>query len=316
MKALERKCLYCYNELGEDETDYHTSCSRIFFGTDTPPSLDFSLNDIADLAVKTLDKSISVTGVQPKLSIDYLRKRGKENRLTIVGLWGQFILKPPFAEFPQMPQIEDLTMHLAELCKIETALHSLIRLKSGELGYISRRFDRLKKEKLHVEDMAQLTGSLTENKYRGSMEKIGKTILIYSDYPGNDVMRLFELTLFSFLTGNADMHLKNFSLLRDQDGEIRLSPAYDLLSTKILIPKDNEELALTLSGRKSKFGRKDFDYFAAKLQINSKAGADIYDRFRNSLPSFKDFISRSFLPDDMKEKYLNLVSERYDILFA
>lgn len=133
-----------------------------------------------------------------------------------------------------MPEVEDLTMHLSELIGIKTAEHLLIKLRSGELEYISKRFDRLKSEKLHLEDMAQITEMLTERKYSSPMEKVGKAILKHSDYAGNDVIRFFQLTLFCFITGNADMHLKNFSLLTNLDGKIILSPAYDLLSTKIL----------------------------------------------------------------------------------
>lgn len=133
-----------------------------------------------------------------------------------------------------MPEVEDLTMHLSELIGIKTAGHLLIKLRSGELAYISKRFDRLKSEKLHLEDMAQITEMLTERRYSSPMEKVGKAILKHSDYAGNDVIRFFQLTLFCFITGNADMHLKNFSLLTNLDGKIILSPAYDLLSTKIL----------------------------------------------------------------------------------
>ncbi len=164
--------------------------------------------------------------------------------------------------------------------------------------------------------MAQLTGSLTEYKYRGSMEKISKIILSYSDYPGNDINRLFELILFSFLTGNSDMHLKNFSLLREQDDEIILSPAYDLLSTKLLIPEDKEDLALTLNGKKNNLSRKDFDIFAGKLSINEKTRSDIYDRFSNIHPSMTGLISKSFLSEEMKAKYSELILKRFSILFA
>ncbi|MCZ2268730.1 MAG: HipA domain-containing protein [Ignavibacteriales bacterium] len=152
----------------------------------------------------------------------------------MVGLWGNYILKPPVEQFPEMPEVEDLTMHLSELIGIKTAEHLLIKLRSGELAYISKRFDRLKSEKLHLEDMAQITEMLTERRYSSPMEKVGKAILKHSDYAGNDVIRFFQLTLFCFITGNADMHLKNFSLLTNLDGKIILSPAYDLLSTKIL----------------------------------------------------------------------------------
>jgi len=316
MEVNSSKCLYCYNSLGKNEIDFHPSCSRKMFGTNSPPSIDFGINDVRELAVKILGKSVSVTGVQPKLSLDYEKRKGGEKRLTIVGLWGKYILKPPYDEYPEMPEIEDLTMHLAELFKINVARHSLIKLKSGELAYISRRFDRTKESKLHLEDMAQLTGVLTEYKYQGSMERIGKIILDYSNYPGNDAIRLFEITLFSFITGNSDMHLKNFSLLRDKDDEIILSPAYDLLSTKLLIPADKEELALSLNGKKNNLRKKDFDYFADRLSINEKALIKIYDHYYNSLSLLNKFIQKSFLSKDMKEKYSQLISDRYRVLFG
>ena len=316
MKDISSKCLYCYNSLEKNEINFHPACSRKFFGKRIPPEIDFGIDDVKELAIKILGKSMSVTGVQPKLSLDYEKKGEMKNRLTIVGLWGRYILKPPFEDYPQMPEIEDLTMHLAELLRINTALHSLIKLKSGELAYISKRFDRIKKDKLHLEDMAQLTGTLTEHKYRSSMEKIGKTMLKYSNFPGNDAIRLFEITLFSYITGNSDMHLKNFSLIRDQDGEIILSPAYDLLSTKLLIPSDEEELALTLNGKKNNIRKKDFDYFGDKLLINKKALSEIYNNFKISFPLLNDFIFKSFLSGDMKEKYSQLISKRYKILFG
>jgi len=190
------KCLYCYNKLENGEIDFHTACSKKFFGSQTPPLVDLDMKRIKELAVEALGKSISVPGVQPKLSLDFKGKGAKENRLTIVGLWGRFILKPPFDDYPEMPEIEDVTMHLSELLNINTSEHSLIKLKSGELAYISKRFDRIKDGKLHVEDMAQLTGTLTEYKYRSSMEKVGKAILKYYSYPGIDEIRFFELQLF------------------------------------------------------------------------------------------------------------------------
>lgn len=304
------KCLYCYNKLNTDEKDFHSACSKKFFGSNIPPLVDLDMNRIKELAIETLGKSISLPGVQPKLSLDFKRKGGKENRLTIVGLWGKYILKPPFENYPEMPALEDLTMHLAQLLDIKTADHCLIRLKSGELAYLSKRFDRLNNEKLHVEDMAQLTGTLTENKYRGSMEMVGKTVLKYSSYPGIDAIRLFELTLFSFITGNSDMHLKNFSLIRNEDDEILLSPAYDLLPTKLLIPTDVEDLALPLNGKKNKLNKKDFDKFSSVLGINEKALRRIYDRFENSSAEMIKFIHKSFLSDEMKERFVSLLESR------
>lgn len=309
------KCLYCYNELGNGETDFHSNCSKKFFGSQIPPLVDLDINEIKKLAVESLGRSVSVTGVQPKLSLDFKKEKGKENRLTIVGLWGRFILKPPFAEYPEMPELEDLTMKMSELLKIPTAEHSLVKLKSGEIAYISKRFDRIKNEKIHVEDMAQLTGTLTENKYRGSMEKIGKVVLKYSSYPGIDAIRLFEITLFSFITGNSDMHLKNFSLLRNEDNEILMSPAYDLLSTKLLIPKDKEDLALPLNGKKSNFRKKDFDQFANGMGINEPALKNAYGKFENAFPGLIELINKSFLSDEMKEKYISFLGQRFNVIW-
>jgi len=314
MKKMS-KCLYCYNKLEAGEKDFHLACSKKFFGSQTPTLVDLDMKRIKELAVEALGKSISVPGVQPKLSLDFKKEKGKENRLTIVGLWGRFILKPPFEDYPEMPELEDLTMHMSELLNINTAKHSLIKLKSGEIAYISKRFDRTKNDKLHVEDMAQLTETLTENKYRGSMERIGKIILKFSSYPGIDAIRFFELALFSFITGNSDMHLKNFSFIRNEDDEIMLSPAYDLLSTKLLIPKDKEDLALPLNGKKSNFRKKDFDSFASQLGINETALRKIYERFGDSFFEMNKLINKSFLSKEMNEKYLVLLDERRNVIW-
>ncbi len=304
------KCLYCYLPLKENEIDFHPGCSKTFFGIENIPEIDFGLDEIDNLALKVLGRSVALTGVQPKLSIELSKEKKGKNRLTIVGLRGNYILKPPFERFPEMPEVEDLTMHLAEQAGLKTAEHSLIRLKSGELAYISKRFDRLKSSKLHLEDMAQITEMLTERKYSGSMEKVGKAILKYSDYAGNDAIRFFELTLFCFIMGNADMHLKNFSLLTNEDNEVTLSPAYDLLSTKILMPEDKEELALTLNGKKSNLHKKDFELFAEKLGINDKVKESVYKKFFSSIKDFNEMIDKSFIKDKTRILYKELINER------
>lgn len=305
-----KKCFYCYSPLKDSEKDFHAKCSKKFFGTELPPEVDFSLDEIEKLAVKVLGKSISLTGVQPKLSVEIVKSNKEPKRLTIVGFWGNYILKPPFSPFLEMPEVEDLTMHLAEEFGIKSADHSLIRLKSGELAYISKRFDRVKSGKLHVEDMAQLTETLTERKYFGSMEKIGKTILRYSSFSGNDAIRFFELTLFCFLTGNADMHLKNFSLLTDEENFISLSPAYDLLSTSLLMPDDKEELALPLSGKKNNLRRKDFEKFAETLGINEKVYRRIIDEKIDTQSRLNGWIDVSFLKSYTKAAYKALLTKR------
>jgi len=226
------RCLYCYQHLAENEPDFHCACSKKIFGQPVPPELPYTETQMEALAVQVVRSQVSITGVQPKISLDIAtgKKKNEPKRFTIVGFWGGYILKPPTRQYPQLPEVEDLTQHLASIAKIEVVPHSLIRLKSGKLAYITKRIDRGKSGKMHMEDMCQLTEKLTEDKYHGSYEQIAKTILKYSTNPGLDVVNFFEQVLFSFLTGNADMHLKNFSLLRKPGTGIILSPAYDMVA--------------------------------------------------------------------------------------
>lgn len=314
MTNIENRCLYCYNTLEKGTIDFHPECCKKFFGFVVPPEIPFTLAGLQEFAVLTLGKSVSVTGVQPKISLEAKPGATKAGRFTIVGMPGNYILKPPVEQYPEMPEIEDLTMHLAELLKIKTAVHSLIRLKSGELAYITKRFDRAKNGKLAVEDMAQLTGTLTENKYRGSMEKIGKIIKQYSNYPAYDLISLYELVLFSFITGNADMHLKNFSLLTNNDGEVMLSPAYDLLSTKLLIPLDNEELALPVNGRKSHLRKSDFIAFSERLEINPVSVQNVHKKFIGKVAVCLEMIEKSFLSANLKNEYKALMANRIAVI--
>ncbi|MDR3626954.1 MAG: HipA domain-containing protein [Ignavibacteriaceae bacterium] len=306
-----KKCLFCYQRLDNSDQDFHKKCSNKIFGNENAPLLELSLNEVENYAVNLLRGSVSLTGVQPKLSVDIEKNKNKHYRLTIVGLWGQYILKPPHSDYPEMPEIEDLTMGMAALAGIKTAEHSLIRMKSGELSYLSRRFDRTPVGKLHVEDFAQLLEVLTERKYSGSIERIGKYILKYSSFPGNDLINLFELVLFCFLTGNSDMHLKNYSLIRDELDDIKLSPAYDLLSTKILLPVDSEEYAITINGKKSNLSKNDFDKLASNFNISKKTTMSIYRKFENAFKSWNTLIENSFISDSTKRKYLSLIQSRF-----
>lgn len=308
----DRKCLYCYRSLEGETGDYHGSCSKAFFGTAEAPILEYTLSDMERLAGEIAIKSVAVTGVQPKLSLDLEAspKDPKRTRLTLVGLWGSYILKPPTKTFPHLPENEDLTMHLAEIAGTVTAEHSLIRLRSGELAYITKRFDRNNGKKIPVEDMCQLTETLTEDKYRSSMEKVGKTLRQYSDAPGLDAFRLFTLTVFCYVTGNADMHLKNFSLIKSADDLTLLSPAYDLVNTRLAMPSDKEEIALTLNAKKNKMTRKDFDFFGRHLKLPEKTMHNAYAMITNSVADMKDMINRSFLNKESKAAYTSILEER------
>ena len=309
MIIMER-CLYCYQSLEQGQVDFHPQCSKKIFGTAVPPVLPYTKADIESLALEVVRSQVTITGVQPKLSVDLEKGKGGEKRFTIVGLWGEYILKPQTEQYPSLPENEDLTMHLASLARIKTVPHSLIRFQDGSLAYITKRIDRDKKGvKIPMEDMCQLTEKLTEQKYKGSHEQIAKKIVEFSAYPVLDLINYFEVLLFCYLIGNTDMHLKNFSLYK-KVGECVLAPAYDLLSTKLVIPQDSEELALTLNGKKSKLKKVDFDSLLKTMKVDDKAIENVYDKFRKVIPEWLLFIDSSFLPDEMKEQYKTLIQEK------
>ena len=310
------KCLYCYKPLLENEQDFHAVCTKKMFGTNQAPQIDFNLKDLEKLAKEIVVRSIAITGVQPKLSLDLEKHRNQISRLTIVGLYGNYILKPPSKEYRELPQNEDLTMHLANIVKIKVAQHCLIRLHSGELAYITKRFDRSKKSKIAVEDFCQLSENLTEHKYRGSIEKVAKITNKYTTNKGLEILRLFELVLFCYLTGNADMHLKNFALLENTFGEYELAPAFDLLSTALVIPDDKEESALTINGKKSRITKGDFDTLASSMDINEKVLFRIYNKFNSVLPTWIEFIKQSYLSKAMQDKYIQLIKAKLQSFFG
>ena len=303
------KCLYCYQELEDGQKDFHPGCARKFFGTKDVPLLEYKHEDLDRLAEQVIRAQTSMTGVQPKLSLN-LNKHDGCSRLTIVGLWGDYIFKPQTESYPQLPENEDLTMHLAEAAKIKVVPHCLIRLADGELGYITKRIDRSKNgEKIDMEDMCQLTLHPTEYKYKSSHEQIAKAIVQYSSTPKLDLVNYMQLVLFCFVTGNNDMHLKNFSLYRPSKG-YQLSPAYDLLNVAIANPKDKEELALPLSGRKTKLRLEDFLNAAKTMGVEEKVVLRLINGLQKALLKWQTLIHSSFLEEDMKKAYENLVVSR------
>lgn len=310
------KCLYCYKELGDGEKDFHKACSRKIFGTSSVPELPYTRENLTDLAKQVIRSQTTLTGVQAKLSLDINKgKKNEAGRFTIVGLWGRYILKPQTDRFVHLPELEDLTMHLAELAKMLVVPHSLVRFADGELCYITRRIDRTDKgDKLPMEDMCQLTERLTEHKYKGSYEQIAKAILRYSSVPKLDMTNYWEQVIFSWITGNADMHLKNFSLYSKKQGEYVLAPAYDMLSTALVMPEDTEELALTLNGKKRKIKKEDFIISMRASGLNDKVIENILTKFIMSKNKWFEFIDMSFLPDHMKDRFKVIITEKLDIL--
>lgn len=310
---MERKCLFCYNELELEQVDFHPACSRKIFGSDIAPILNYTRDNISTLAKQIIRSQTTLTGVQPKLSLEINRKdKNSPKRFTIVGLWGKYILKPQTDQFEQLPENEDLTMHLAEIAKIKTVPHSLIRFADGELCYITKRIDRSRKgDKIAMEDMCQLTERLTEYKYSGSYEQIAKIITKYSKAPILDLVNYWEQLLFCWLTGNSDMHLKNFSLFNPKNDGFILTPAYDLLSTVLVLPEDNEELALTLNGKKNKIKKIDFEKSMFNSGLSEKQIENIFTKFEKLLPDFISFIEKSFLIDDFKNRYKEILNQMY-----
>ena len=298
-----KRCLFCYQPLAKDEVDFHPACSKKIFGQSTPPELPFSEDNMEELATQIVRAQTTVTGVQPKLSLDITKVKNGPSRFTIVGLWGGYILKPHTDQYPQLPEVEDLTMHLASITKINVVPHSLVRLQSGTLAYLTKRIDRTKKEKIHMEDMGQLTERLTEHKYQGSYEQIAKAINNYSINPGLDVVNFYEIVLFSFLTGNADMHLKNFSLINSPKLGYQLAPAYDLVATFIVNPADDEDLALSLNGRKKKIKLSDFESAFRLSGLDDKQQENILKKMKKAVPQWLTFIDISFVNDEIKGKY-------------
>ena len=306
------KCLYCYKELNDGEQEFHKSCSNKIFGNSVAPIFEYSHENINDLAKEVIRSQTTLTGVQPKLSLDIQDGENRQpQRFTIVGLWGRYILKPQTELYPFLPELEDLTMHLAELAKIDVVPHSLIRFSDGKLGYITRRIDRTEKgEKIPMEDMCQLTERLTEYKYKGSYEQIARTILKYSSAPKLDTVNFWEQVVFSWITGNADMHLKNFSLYSPALGIHQLSPGYDMVSTALVIPEDKEELALTLNGKKRTIKKEDFIIAMRSSNLGDKVIENIFKKFYNIRNKWYSFIDQSFLPAEMKEAFIGIIKNR------
>ena len=308
------KCLYCYEALDAGEKDFHSRCSKKMFGAAEVPLLPYTEDNLEKLAEEVIRSHTSVTGVQPKLSLHLEKDKNNVKKFTIVGLWGGYILKPPGPQYPQLPEVEHLTMRMAAIAKIKTVPHSLIKLQSGAIAYITKRVDRIGQEKLHMEDMCQLTERLTEDKYNGSYEQIAKVIKKYSATPGLDTINFFELVLFSFLIGNADMHLKNFSLIYQPNLGIVLSPAYDLVATTLVNPADDEDFALTMNGKKKKIKKNDFIAAFNTANLGEKQQWNIFQKMQHSLPLWVDLIEKSFLSNKFKAAYRNILSERFNRL--
>jgi len=300
-------CDICGKSLAE-EGRYHAGCLRRLFGTASLPVVELSHGEVLSKAQEMAGR-MSISGVQPKLSMSRLG-----SRLAPVTAGGQFILKPQTERFPLLPQNENLCMIIAGRLEIDVPPHGLFDLRDGSPAYIVRRFDRTKDGgKLRCEDFVQVLGE--DNKYAGSLERVGKKIRELSSVPGLDVQLFFERVLLNFLLGNGDAHLKNFSLLETDEGGLRLSPAYDIVCSKAVIPKETDS-ALTLNGKADKIRRGDFERCGEALKIPSKIVSDILERFRESQPVMLEEIQHSRLSAELQDKVRQVIEERHQRLYG
>ena len=324
------RCLCCGKPIPENASEreraegWHTACIRKFFGVNDLPELDISEDALIRIAAENTNRRFTIPGVQKKMSLHLSSDKGTP-RLTIVDYPTGFILKPQTREYANLPEAEYLVMRMAEKTGISTVPFALIHMagKTESMAYITKRIDRIfpkkrsaKVERLAMEDFCQLEGHLTENKYLGSYERCAKVISRYSARAGLDLSELFLRVVFSFAIGNSDMHLKNFSMIETEaaSGEYILSKAYDLLPVNLVVPEDNDEMVLTLNGKKRNLRRTDFLKFASASGIAQEAAMKMIRHVVSMKPVYLDLCGESYLPDEMKERYSALIEERSAIL--
>ncbi len=274
---------------------------KSMFGTTKEPVISFSLPEIS-LKAQDMVGKLSISGVQPKLSVKFDKRSGE---LVPAPEGGEYILKPQPQTFPHLPENEQCCMDIAQALGIDIPEHCLLPLTDGNFAYVVKRFDRPDAQKIHQEDFSQILG---KDKYDGSVEQIGRKLKEISSVPGLDVQLFFERVVLNFLLGNGDAHLKNYSINYHKDVRIRLSPAYDIVSSKLAIPDEKEESALAINGKKNRLSREDFNTVAEYLQIPVKVR---YEKFIGQTSQMKDFINASKLDAQEQKRFNALVKDRY-----
>ncbi len=269
------------------------------FNTSELPIIEFSLQDVSQKAQQSAGK-LSISGVQPKLS---MKLDKKNNSLISVAENGEYILKPQVAAFSNIPENEQCCMDIAAEFKIDVPPHCLLPLKDGSLAYIVKRFDRESGMKIHQEEFSQI---LESDKYKGSVEQIGRKLREISTAPGYDAQLFFERVVFSFIIGNGDAHLKNYAITYKDKETIRLAPAYDIVCSKLVI-QGEEDSALSINGRKNELKREDFDKFADYLIIPIKIR---YEKFEKSLTLMETIIKNSEIKEEVQKQFINIIKER------
>ncbi len=308
-----RRCLCCGKALRtETAHGWHTSCIKNFFGISQFPDIDVSKDILNQMVIDNTNRGFTVPGVQKKVSLHLSHEDNP--RLTLVNYPTGYILKPQTDEYTALPELEYLVMQMAQASGIKTVPYALLRLHTQDnaFAYITRRIDRADNRMLAMEDFCQLDGRLTEDKYRGSYERCGKIISKYSSANGLDMTELYLRIVFSFAVGNSDMHLKNFSLIEtaEKSGKYVLSAAYDMLSTNVVLPADQEQLALTINGKKRNIRKKDFFVFAETIGITQKSAEKMIDKIVKLKDRYIVMCRESYLPAHMKTALESLIEQR------
>lgn len=317
------KCLCCGKTItnnasgSEKEWCWHKRCVRNFFQTEELPAVDITKEKLEVLANETVNEGLTVPGVQKKLSLHL--SSDLNTRLTIVDYPTGYILKPQAEEFENMPEFEDLAMRLAEIMGIRTVPHALIKM-NDEYAYITKRIDREITEKTvklyAMEDFCQLSYRLTQDKYKGSYENCGRIIKRYSVMPGLDLTELFLRVVGSFVMGNSDMHLKNFSLKETEPGnrKFQLSEAYDMLPVNVIMPEDKEQLALTINGKKRNIHRKEFRLLAESCGISLNAAEHMIKKICSLEEKLLKQVDEAYLSEVQRGQMKEIISKRIKIL--
>lgn len=312
-------CYCCGKPLRKtDINGWHHACVKRFFGTNAIPQIEIDDYTLEEIAKENTNKGITVPGVQKKLSL-HLHSDDNTPRLTLVNYPTGYILKPQVAEFECLPEAEQLVMTMADISGISTVPHALIK-RDDTFAYITKRVDRIIDKTgvrmLAMEDFCQLDLRLTQDKYKGSYERCAKVIAKYSSQAKLDMTELFMRLVFSYVVGNSDMHLKNFSLLETHEasGVYTLSPAYDLLPVNVIMPEDTEEFALALGGKKTHIRKKDFFVFAEECEIPKTSAEKMIAKIVSLKSKYQEMCDSSLLSQQLKERFLELIEKRCKML--
>ena len=305
------RCLCCQKEI-EGEGRYHPKCLNKLFGVSWIPKIPFGIGDMPAEVSKSGAK-MSISGVQIKASVKVDREK---QEIVMVQTGGTHVLKAEPNEYPELPQNENCCMNIAQDLGMDVPPHGLFLMADGKLGYLIKRFDRLDNgEKIHKESISQILSIKTEDKYKGSLEKVGKTIQQNTKNIGLDLINFFERVLLSFLTGNGDMHLKNWALITLPNGEMHLAPCYDFVCSKIYIPNE-EDFALTINGRKNKIRKGDFIALGMSLKIEPKAIENALNRFKDTRSTILEILSHSELSAERMKRFDEVIRSRYEHLYG